>query len=170
MHQNDEFTKAVAAEIAALPTDQKSRGKRAQAYKHPNPRPARQQGRMVPKKMHSSELDQLSAEVEALFLSDIARLSGKVRQFRRSYMPGETNPFLLPEGQRTVVTVTAKQRVYEVDGVATLYIDLSHRMTDEEKAAKLEYEAERRKNKIPGGKKGQRPFRVVREVIIEREI
>jgi hypothetical protein len=174
MHQNDEFTKAVAADIAAIPTtpvtSQQSRGKRAQAYKHPNPVKARKQGRMVPKKIHSTDLDEMSAEIEALFLADLSRLSGKVRQYRRSYTPGECNPYALPEGQRTVVTVTAKQRVYEVDGVATLYVDLRHRYTAEEKAEIQAKNEERRKNKIPGGKKGQRPFQVTREVIMAREI
>ena len=170
MHQNDEFTKAVAAEIAALPPTQQQRGKRAQAFKHPNPRPARQQGRMVPKMIHSTDLDEASAEAETRFLADIAQLTKKVRQFKRSYVPGECNPYALPEGGRTVVTVTAKQRMYEVDGKATLYVDLRHHLTDEEKAELTAKQAERRAAKIPGGKKGQRPFQVVREVIMEREV
>jgi hypothetical protein len=176
MHQADELEQKFAQEVAALkpltPSQiQQQKGKRAQAYKHPNPVKARRQGRMVPKMVHSTELDDSGkVEVEDRFLRDIAVLTKKVRQFKRDYVPGECNPYALPEGGRTVVTVTAKQRMYEVDGVATLYVDLRHRYTAEEKAAIKEANDERRKTKIPGGKKGQRPFQVVREIIMEREI
>lgn len=161
-------------DIGNLPTEvtlQHKKGKRAQAFKHPNPKPAQKQGRHVPRMIHSSELDEMSAEIEAQFLADISRLDKKTRLIRRAYIPGEAHPLVMPnENNRTTVEITAKQRVYKVDGKPVLYVDLRHRMTDEEKAAKLEFEADRRAAKIPGGAKGKRPFQVVREVIMEREI
>jgi hypothetical protein len=172
MH-TDENDLLIAKQIAALPrlSSQQQRGKRAQKQPKQNPRIARQIGRTAPPKIHSTELDPMSAEIESTFLDDISKLSGKVRQFRRAYIQGEANPHKLPDHPRTVVSVTVKQRIYEVDGKPALYVDLKHRNTAEEKAAIHAADEERYKNKIAGGSKGKRPFRVLKnnEVILERE-
>lgn len=173
MHTDQKAAEEIAKQIAALPkeaTEQFLKGKRQQRRPTPNPRKAQSQGRNVPKKIHSQDLDPMSAEIEAQFLNDFGRLDKKTRQFRRAYIPGEAHPFVMPEHPRTVVVITAKQREYLVDGKPVLYVDLRHRMTEDEKAAKLETEKENREKKIPGGAKGKRPFQVVREVIMEREI
>ena len=166
----EELVKAMAT-YAAMPKSEQQRlhGKRQQQRPKLSTKPMKvwNRGREVPPKIHSSDLNPVSAEIEEMFLHDLTRLDRKTRLFTRAYIQGEANPYSMPDHPRTVVDITNKQRVYKVDGKAVLYVDLTPKLSAEDKAAIREINEQNRKAKPNYNK---RPFEVIREIIKEREI